>query len=236
MNRALGILVVLALAALISSQQAAQAQNADRASATPSSSTPSSSTPSITFERVWADFTPQSVTITVSANGATKYSSRTPGKNGDDVDEYHTEFAMSPDRCDKLFRYAREADYFQGDFTFKKHAVASTGKKTLTFVDASRHFNTSYDYSEHKAIQEITSIFMGISNTVEHGRKLQFLRRFDKLGLEAELKAMEDAAESHSLVEIQLIAPTLESIAEDHAILNIARQRAHRLLAKARSD
>jgi hypothetical protein len=226
MKRFFFILVVLALAMLISSQQAARAQKPDQASATPS----------ITFERVWEDFTPQSVSITVSANGTAKYSSRDPGKNADEADEYHTEFTMSHDRCDKLFRYAREADYFQGDFTFKKHAVASTGKKTLTYADASRRFNTTYDYSEHKAIQEITSIFMGISNTIEHGRKLQFLRRFDKLGLEAELKVMEDAAESHSLVEIQLIAPTLESIAEDHAILNIARQRAYRLLAKANSE
>ena len=226
MKRSLCVLVVLTLAALISLQQAAWAQKPDQASATPS----------ITFERVWQDFTPQSVTITVSANGATKYSSRNPGKNGDEADEFQTEFTISLARCDKLFRYAAEANYFQGDFTFKKHAVASTGKKTLIYVDASRHFNTTYDYSEHKAIQEITSIFMGISNTVEHGRKLQFMRRFDKLGLEAELKVMEDAAESHSLVEIQLIAPTLESIAEDPAILNIARQRAHRLLAKAKSE
>jgi hypothetical protein len=225
MKRSFVMLVVPALA-LISAQAAAQALKPDQASATPS----------ITFERIWEDFTPQSVTITVSANGAAKYASRTPGKNNDDADEFHTEFTMSQDRCDKLFRYAAEANYFQGDFTFKKHAVASTGKKTLTYVDASRHFNTTYDYSEHKAIQEITSIFMGLSNTIEHGRKLQFLRRFDKLGLESELKVMEDAAESHNLVEIQLIAPTLESIAEDHAILNIARQRAHRLLAKAKSE
>jgi hypothetical protein len=226
MKRAFVILVVLALAALISSRQAAWAQKPDQASAIPS----------ITFERVWEEFTPQSVSITVSANGGAKYSSRDPGKNGDGPDNYQTEFTMSRDRCDKLFRYAREANYFQGDFTFKKHAVASTGKKTLAYVDSSRHFNTTYDYSEHKAIQEITSIFMGISNTIEHGRKLQFLRRFDKLGLEAELKVMEDAAESHGLVEIQVIEPTLESIAEDHAILNIARQRAHRLLAKAKSE
>ena len=226
MKGTLGIIVALALAALISQGQATQASKPDQASATPS----------ITFERFWNDYTPQSVTIEVLANGAAKYSSRDPGKNDDEADEYHTEFTVSRERCDKLFRYAGEANYFQGDFTFKKHAVASTGKKTLTYVDASRHFNTTYDYSEHKAIQEITSIFMGISNTIEHGRKLQFLRRFDKLGLEAELKVMEDAAESHSLVEMQLIAPTLESIAEDAAILNIARQRAHRLLAKAKSE
>jgi hypothetical protein len=167
MKRSFGIFVVLALAVLIAEAQSALPTKPDQLSATPSSSTPS-----ITFDRLWDDFTPQSVTITVSANGATKYRSSNPGKAGDDVDEYSTEFAMSRDRCDKLFRYAKEADYFQGDFTFKKHAVASTGKKTLTYVDASRHFNTTYDYSEHKAIQEITSIFMGISNTVEHGRKL----------------------------------------------------------------
>ena len=95
---------------------------------------------------------------------------------------------MSAADRDKIFRYAREANYFNGDFSFKKHAVASTGKKTLTYVDPARHFQTTYDYSENKAIQEITSIFKGISNTIEHGRKLQFLRRFDKLGLEAELK------------------------------------------------
>src|SRR5690349_10470917 len=147
MKRSFVILVVLVLAALISQGQAAQAQKPDQAAATAS----------ITFERVWDDFTPQSVTITVSANGAAKYSSRDPGKNGDEPDEYHTEFTMSQARCDKLFHYAAEANYFQGDFTFKKHAVASTGKKTLTYVDASRHFNTTYDYSEHKAIQEITS-------------------------------------------------------------------------------
>lgn len=204
MKRFFIIIAVLMLAALISEGQAAQATKRDQVSAAPS----------ITFERVWDDFSPQSVTITVSANGAAKYSSRDPGKNGDEADEYQTEFTMSPARLEKLFRYAKEADYFQGDFTFKKHTVASTGKKTLTYADASRHFTTVYDYSEHKAIQEITSIFMGISNTIEHGRKLQFLRRFDKLGLEAELKVMEDAAESHSLVELQLIAPTLESIAE----------------------
>ncbi|MGZ4829740.1 MAG: hypothetical protein ACXV5J_05750 [Candidatus Angelobacter sp.] len=192
--------------------------------------------PSIAFTRVWNDFTPQSVTITVSANGAAKYSSRNPEKTGDDVDDYQTEFSVSPACRDKLFRYAREAHYFDGDFTFKKHAVASTGKKTLSYSDPARHFNTSYDYSENKAIEEITNILSGISNTIEHGRKLVFLRRFDKLGLEEELKAMEDAAAGHNLAELQIIAPTLESIAGDRTVLNIARQRAQKLLTKANSE
>lgn len=196
----------------------------------------SSTGPSITFVRVWDDFTPQSVTMTISANGATKYSSSNPKKVGDDVDDYQTEFTMSPARREKLFRYAREANYFDGDFSFKKHPVASTGKKTLTYSDPTRHFNTTFDYSENKAVAEITNILSGISNTIEHGRKLVFLRRFDKLGLEEELKAMESAADGHNLAELQIIASTLDSIAGDRTVLNIARKRAQKLLAKANSE
>jgi hypothetical protein len=194
--------------------------------------------PTITFDRIWEPFTPQEVTITVQAGGTATYRSRNPLKApeaGADPD-YSLNFTMSaPDR-DKVFRYATEANYFNGDFSFKKHPVASTGQKTLTYADTARHFQTTYDYSENKAIQEITNIFQGISNTIEYGRKLQFLHRFDRLGLEAELKGMESAMESHNLGQLQLIAPTLKRIADDPAILNIARQRAKRLLAKTPSE
>lgn len=196
----------------------------------------SGAAPSITFDRVWNDFKPQSVTMTIFANGAGKYRSRNPEKTGDEVDDFQAEFTMSRAACDKLFRYAKEAGYFDGDFTFRKHVVASTGKKTLSYSDPARHFSTTYDYSENKAIQEITNTLAGISATIEHGRKLQFLHRFDKLGLEDELKGMEAAAENHNLAELQIIRPTLESIAGDSTVLNIARQRAKKLLAKANSE
>lgn len=215
--------------------QALPAQKVEQNSA-PGAGQTSTVGPSITFDRLWSNFTPQSVTMTVSASGAGKYSSRNPEKTGDDVDDFQTEFTMSPAGRDKLFRDAKEANYFDGDFTFKKHVVASTGKKTLRYSDPTRHFSTTFDYSENKAIQEITNIFAGISNTIEHGRKLAFLHRFDKLGLEEELKAMEDAGESHNLAELQIIRATLESIAQDSTVLNIARQRAKKLLVKANSE
>ena len=195
--------------------------------------------PTITFDRVWESYKPQNVNITVQATGPAKYLSRNPftppDQTGADPD-YTLEFTLSTRNQERLFRDAREANYFNGDFSYKKHAVATTGKKTLTYADPNRYFETTYDYSENRAIQEITNIFAGISNTIEHGRKLVFLRRFDKLGLEDELKAMEEAAESHNLAELQIIRPTLESIAGDSTILNIARQRAKRLLAKAKSE
>ncbi|MFL6387506.1 MAG: hypothetical protein ACJ71U_08470 [Terriglobales bacterium] len=194
--------------------------------------------PTITFDRVWEAYKPQNVTITVQSTGSARYVSRNPFSSpepGADPD-YTLDFTLSSRSQQKLFRDAREANYFNGDFSFKKHVVASTGKKTLTYSDPVRHFSTTYDYSDNKAIEEITNLFSGISNTIEHGRKLAYLHRFDKLGLEDELKAMEDAAESHNLAEVQIIAPTLKSIQDDTKVLNIARQRAKRLLAKAKSE
>jgi hypothetical protein len=79
----------------------------------------------------------------------------------------------------------------------------------------------------------LAHLFGGISNTIEFGRKLEFKHKYDKLGLEGELKAMENAVENHNLAELQLIAPTLQSIADDSSVMNIARARARRLLSKA---
>ncbi len=195
--------------------------------------------PTITFDRVWEAYKPQSVTITVQATGPARYVSRNPftppNQTGADPD-YLLDFTLSSKNQERLFRDAREANYFNGDFRYKKHAVAGTGQKTLTYSDSVRHFSTTYDYTENKAIQEITNLFSGISNTIEHGRKLVFLHRFDKLGLEDELKAMEDAAETSNLAELQIIVPTLKSIADDATVLNIARERARKLLAKAKSE
>jgi hypothetical protein len=226
---------LLLTATLLLAAHTLPAQNSEQNSAAVGGQN-SAAVPSITFDRLWSSSTPQSVTMTVSANGAGKYSSRNPEKTGDEVDDFQTEFTMSRAARDKLFRYAKEAGYFEGDFTFKKHVVASTGKKTLSYSDPARHFSTTYDYSENKAIQEITNILAGTSATIEHGRKLQFLHRFDKLGLEDELKGMEAALESNNLAELQIIRPTLESIAGDASVLNIARQRAKKLLAKANSE
>jgi hypothetical protein len=141
------------------------------------------------------------------------------------------EFTMSGAMQEKVFQLARNANYFNGNFDYTAHRVANTGKKTLGWNGSGRKFQTTYNWSDNKSVDQLTRIFEGISNTIEHGRKLQFLHRFDKLGLEAELKNMEALAQSGSLAEIQIIAPSLENIANDTAVLNIARQRARHLLA-----
>ena len=193
-----------------------------------------SAAPTITYDRFWEAATPQNVTLTLEATGKARYVSRNPKRpapEGEDADpDYVLEFTMSPENSDRLFQLAREANYFDGNFDYSKHRVASTGIKTVTYSDAARHFQTQYNWSENKSIEQFTRLMEGVANTIEHGRKLQFKYRFDKLGLEAELKGMEEMAQREELAEIQIIAPLLQKMADDTSVLHIARQRARRLL------
>lgn len=189
--------------------------------------------PTIAFDRFWEAADPQDYTITVKSSGEAHYVSRNPtriekGEQEPDP-EYTLDFTVSPANRDRVFTLARDVNYFQGDFNYK-HKIADTGKKTLTYADPVRNFQTTYNFSENRSIEEITKLFEGISAVIEHGRKIEFLRRFDKLGLDDELKGLEGMADAGYLAEIQIIAPLLENLAKDTTVLHMARERAQRLL------
>src|SRR5258708_12632493 len=193
--------------------------------------------PTVTFELFGKQATPQSYPITRDVSGNARYESHTPERPAEgrssapsEPDDFEMQFTISRDTRDQILRLAKELDYFNGDWDFKKHVVANTGKKTLTWSDAGRKLHTVYNFSESKQLQQLTSIFEGISLTLEHGRKLQFLHRFDKLGLESELSGMEEMFKRHDLYELQLIAPTLRKIANDTPVLHLARQPPRRPL------
>ena len=80
---------------------------------------------------------------------------------------------------------------------------------------------------------KLTDLFQGISGTLEEEPVLQRLRRYDPLGLNAELGKMEKLADSGWLRELNLISPMLKEIAEDGRIMGVARKRAQHLLSKA---
>src|SRR6516162_4448210 len=178
--------------------------------------------PTVTFDCLWEASTPQEYTITVRSTGSARYVSSNPARTPEDRaqdPDYEREFAFSSAGSARVFALAAQAKYFEGNFEYKKHQIANTGRKTLSYADMVRHFQTTYNWSENPAIDELTRYFQGVSSTIEHGRKLEFLHRYDKLGLEEHLKGMEGEAQNHYLAELGIIAPVLESIAGDSSVL-----------------
>jgi len=199
--------------------------------------------PTVSFELTFPGATPSHYAIAVESTGRASYRSddaATPSDQGSSTaDPYALEFTVSQATCTRIFELARQADYFKKNFNYSKGRIANMGTKTLTYTEGpanasgGTHYQTVYNYSENSAIQQLTAMFQDISNTVELGQRLKFHYRFDKLGLDADLKSAEDMARSGDLLELQVIAPVLRDLAEDTSVLHIARERAQRLLKQA---
>ena len=195
--------------------------------------------PSVTFTQAFPGAEPAYFSLRIDSAGHAAYESRREeGQPGlpELGEPMRIEFEVSQATVSRIFELARSLDYFQGDWDFKKHRIADTGRKTLVYSDSTRNHQTTYNWSENRAIQELTNIFQGISNTQEAAHELDRLRRYDRLGLNQQLAHMEEMAKGGWLRELQVIAPLLEKLAGDPEIMHIARQRAQRLLQVAASQ
>lgn len=208
----------------------------------------------VKFDFAWESYHPSQYSITVHKNGRVEYFSddrgltppqerNTPAESNAEreqqsqdaasQDVLRKEFTASDGLRQKVFDLAEKANFFDGQFDFTAHPIAKTGSKTLSYKDASRSHSTTYNYSEDPSIQQLTAIFQGISGTIEAGQKLEFDRRFDKLSLDADLRSLDDESKDGHLEEVQVIAPLLQRLATDRAVLHIAQKHAENILKRA---
>ena len=192
--------------------------------------------PTVTFTFEWSSVEPHRYIISVDSSGNAVYRSWTAdsaaGQSGAG-DPYVLKLAVSAAARDRIFTVAGQLNYFNGDYEYHKRRIAWTGEKTLAYADADKQYVTRYNWSENAGIGALTALFQGISATLECGRRLERLHRFDRLGLDEELKSLERLTAEHQAAELQLIAPILEQLAQDPSVLNIARQRARHILQMA---
>jgi len=192
--------------------------------------------PTVTFTFDWPSIEPHRYAISVDSSGNAAYQSWTADPTAEQSsggDPELLKFTMSAAARDRIFVLARQLKYFNGDFEYHKHRVAFTGNKTLAYSDPEKQYETRYNWSENAAMGELTALFQGMSTTIESGRRLERLRRFERLGLDEELKSLEHLAVERQATELQLIAPILEQLAVDPGVMNIARQRARHILQVA---
>ncbi|HVZ16696.1 MAG TPA: hypothetical protein VG897_06245 [Terriglobales bacterium] len=186
--------------------------------------------PVVSFTLNFPNFKPPFYNISVESSGKAEYKSTAEPNNVGDP--YLVKFVVSDAARTRIFDAARELNFFQGNFEYTKNKVAFTGTKTLTFKDADKTSTTTYNWSDNPTVQELTSLFQGISETIELGRQLEEKYRYDKLGVDSILKAMEEEAKDKRLAELQAIQPILTRIAKDSSLMNISRRRAEFLLTK----
>jgi hypothetical protein len=172
-------------------------------------------------------------TISVDDAGNARYI-RDAAINESEVEQ--VEFQVSCPVRDRIFELARSAHFFNDQFEFTKHRIAYTGDRTFQYRDGEREHSARVKATVHPAINELSRIFEGIQNSLIADAKLRHLHRYEKLGLNAYLGSLEREAKSGWLVEMRLMAETLRQLGNDRTVMEIARQRAQRLLARAEEE
>ena len=190
-------------------------------------------TVAFSFELTGAD--PEHYVIVVEASGRAAYRStghqRADSPGSAPGDPYVIKFTMSQETRQEIFDLAARAHYFEKSVAYTKGRLANMGAKTLTYSDQKVFHQQTYNYSSMSPIQQLTEIFQDISTTLELGRRLEFSYKYEKLGVDEDLRNMDEAAKSNRLLEVQALAPLLKQIANDPSVLNIARERARKLLS-----
>jgi hypothetical protein len=190
--------------------------------------------PTVIFMLDFPGSEPDHYVISVSEDGRSSYDS--DGKLSPDSeggDSFHADFTMSQAGRARVFDLAKRAHYFEGQIDSKNKKLASTGTKTLTYKDAQKSTTATYNYSPVPSVEELTAFFQSLSTTLEFGRRLDYHLRYQKLALDEELKNMEEASKSGGLEEVSAVAPVLQKIADDPAVIKVVRARAERMLQVA---
>jgi hypothetical protein len=188
----------------------------------------------VTFTIDFPNSQPEHYSIRVPSEGSGHYQSQGHlSADSDEIDSFGLDFSITSATRDKIFALAAKAGYFQKDIASHHKGMAFTGDKTLSYHDAQRNAERTYNFSDIPAVQELTSLLQNLSATLEFGHRLQYDHHYQKLALDEELKHMEDQAHRNDLIEIAAIQSVLDQIIADPTVINVTRARAQRLLERA---
>jgi len=213
---AMGALALVAIPALLISQQVV-------------SGNPNSNA-TVTFTLDFSQSNPQHYTIAVDGAGHAHYECTGKAAEDSDAEDYRAEFEVSPANRERIFEWAKQAQYFAGKIDSGNRKLAFTGAKILSYQDGQRSNTAPYNYSNLEPVRELTALFQNMGSTLEYGRRLAYYHRYQKLALDDELKRMETQARNNELSEIQGVAPVLQEILEDSSVINVVRARAKELI------
>jgi hypothetical protein len=178
----------------------------------------------ITYTKEFPGSQPDYMSIAVQENGRAFY--RTA------PDEPPIEFQLSPEPTGEIFSLARRLNSFQNASLESKRKVAQMGKKTFAFESGAVRHAVSFNHTEDPNATALNRLFEGLARTQWHRDRLEYLLRFDRLGLVKELLLVESDLDQQQLVEPTLLLPVLEKIRSNRSLVNVAQERAAGIVIK----
>ncbi len=169
-------------------------------------------------------------TIELKADGTGSYRAEVRSPQSPDVQVVERPLVFSPATVGTVFEAVHQLRSSDTPCASKAKNIADTGTKTIDYRDQDGPGGCTFNFSENKAAVQLTDLFLGVENTLEEGRSLDFKHRFDRLGLDAEMASLAAAVDKGTALELANISGTLRSIAGDTELIQRVRLRASKLL------
>ncbi len=210
-------------------------------------SAPAAATPTIVFQFENPQLQPASYSIEIHADGSGRYQSApaSPAPGVPISADTAADIAPTPiDRAitigqplrSQLFSAARGHHFFATACEAAKMHVAFTGKKTLSYSGPDGQGACTFNYSKDDQLNRLADQLEAVAFTLEEGQKLAQQHEHSRLALDAEMETLAESSKAGRALEIQNIAPQLQSIADDEQVLDRARKRARALLGSTGYD
>ncbi len=170
---------------------------------------------------------PRAYTLDINEDGSGAY---TATYESPSVQHVNRPIHIQGPLVSRLFQAARKDHFFASDCADRHRRVAFTGKKTLAYSGPDGSGSCTFNYSREQDVNQITAALVAVGYTLQVGNRLRQEHRYDRLSLESELESLQEAVREGRALETENIAPELEAIADDNAVMDLARARARSLL------
>jgi len=187
--------------------------------------------PRLTYTKTLKGSAPEFMALSVDANGQGVYDGR---KLADPPSPRPVQ--ISPVTTQRLFSLAESLGYFRSLTLESRHKVANLGQKTLTYEAGGQVSRVEFNYTENRTAQQLSGLIERISNVEEHIVQLEYSIKYDPLSLPQQLRQIQIELNEHSLVETQLLVPTLEKITSNPRFLHLAQFRAQEILKRIHEE
>jgi hypothetical protein len=184
---------------------------------------------------------PQKYVLTVDEDGTGHFRSERGGPVSNDPQNMPAEPQDRPIHVSKalrgtMFATARKNKLFAIACDDGGKNIAFQGTKTLQYQGSEGQGSCTYNWSKSSQIDKLTDQFEAMAATLDEGSKLQRQYEHGRLSLDAELEFLDQMVRDGRAIEVENIAPILQTIAGDEAVLQRVQRRARALLSAAKSD
>jgi hypothetical protein len=185
----------------------------------------------ITFRKIFKSSYPEFVEVKVSETGAGTFDIRQL-----DEDANPQPLDLGAPLTQRLFQLAASLHDFQGVDLDVHRRIANLGQKTLRYEKGGEAHEVTFNYTLNDSAAQLVDIFEGLARQEGDLSDLQRTMRYDRLGVNDVITQVESDYNKKLLPEPDALLPTLDQIAADEKIIDMARGRARTLASRIRTS